>query len=688
MRIIMRYLFYALLVVNISNAYSQDLDKYFDMNIIELMDVEVVSATKTRKKISEAPSTIISISGKQIEEMGARTLSDVFKMVTGIHILNRRNGRDMIWIRGVTTGYNTKVLLLIDGVPQREAILGEWSTDEEIQINNIDHIEIIRGPGSALHGGNAYAGVISVFTKEEVDNNNISISMGNFNSKRVEFYSGKSVGNSKIIIAGNISETEGHPMERDRKGKSTNHKDRVEAKNIQVKFINKGFRFSITQNDFVTDYPLYAIGQDKKQYYKITNGLIDYSFNRKKITIIPKFYFYNTSRIFDFTTRDASGRLTSANESQLESSIIGFDNQFTYNLHKNNILVAGFSFERKEAEKFYEEVMLEYSKNDSVDLYEINDHYYYSWLNEGKIDSTSGPGEVDTKNYAFYLQNETRFLSNKLNLTLGLRLDDYEGFAAELSPRIGLVLNKINNFTIKSLWGRAFKPPTYRQQYAVRLDGKSPGNPNVGPERITTFEIACIYNFRKKILTRINYFNNTLTDFIESINYASYSNTSEKRNIAGIEIGLDAELTSEFTYLNAIFIFSNYCFVSSENEIEAQEFDVPSVAKHSANMGIRLKNRWITLYSGLNYIGKRNESSSYHSKVADQEYRNKDNKGSYLIWDINLALHKFTPWPVKLDLSIHNLLDREHYNPTYDPDSYYDFTKERRHIRLKISAEI
>ena len=147
-------------------SFAQDLDEYFKMTIEELMKVEVISATKTLKKIGEAPSAITSITGREIEEMGARTLSDVLKMVAGFQILNRRNGRDMVWIRGVTTGYNTKVLLLIDGIPQRKALLGEWSTDEEIQVNNIERIEIIRGPGSALYGGNAYAGVISVFTRE------------------------------------------------------------------------------------------------------------------------------------------------------------------------------------------------------------------------------------------------------------------------------------------------------------------------------------------------------------------------------------------------------------------------------------------------------------------------------------------------------------------------------------------
>ena len=199
----------AFFLTGIYSSFAQDLDKLITLNIEDLMNIEVISATKTQKKISEAPSTIISLTGKEIEEMGARTLSDVLKMVPGVQILNRRNGRDMIWIRGVTTGYNTKLLLQIDGIPYREAILGEWSSDEEIQLNNIERIEIIRGPGSALYGANAYSGVISIFTKDEVDISKASVSMGNYYTRNIDFYTGKSVGDSKLIVSGKVYDSEG-----------------------------------------------------------------------------------------------------------------------------------------------------------------------------------------------------------------------------------------------------------------------------------------------------------------------------------------------------------------------------------------------------------------------------------------------------------------------------------------------
>jgi outer membrane receptor protein involved in Fe transport len=689
------------LSASVSVTFAQELESYFKMSIEELMNVEVVSATKTRIRISEAPSTIVSITGKEIEEMGVRTLSDVLKMMTSIQILNRRNGRDMVWIRGVTTGYNTKVLLLIDGIPRREAILGEWSTDEEIQINNIERVEIIRGPGSALYGGNAYAGVISVFTKNEVDVTKASYSMSSFNTERLEFYTGKSIDDFSLIVAGDAYETDGHKMERDRKGKETNHTDRVDAKNIQAKLIYKDFRLALTQNDFVTDYPLYAIGRDKPQYYEITNGSINYAIDKEDFHIDSHFYFNHATRFFDNTTRDETGRLKLAHESYLESLIEGFDGQLTYDWLEGNTFVAGVSLEQKETEKYFEEFILQSSKVDSVehildngetvnvpvDLYRLEEHHYFSWLNKD-LDINSKPGEVETWNYAAYLQDEMKFMENRLNLTLGLRFDKYEGFDAEFSPRAGLVVSPAKGLSIKLLGGRAFKPPTYRQTYMIRIDGKSPGNPDVGPERIRTFEVGLSHNFADSILAGVNYFNNTLTDFIESINYAAYSNSNDKRKISGLEIDLRADYKLDLNCLRSVSVFSNYSFINAIDEIGSQKIDVPSVAKHSANLGINLKNNWMTLYSGLNFIGRRNKSESYHSGVVVDEYKERDNKGSYLIWDINLGFHEFAHLPIRLDLTVHNLLDKEHYNPTYDPDTYYDYTKERRNISLKITAEL
>ena len=515
------------------------------------------------------------------------------------------------------------------------------------------------------------------------------------------FYSGKSLNDLKLIVAGNVYETDGHNMARDRKGRETDHRDHVDAKNIQAKLMFRNLRLVLSQNDFVTDYPLYATGRDKPQYYTIKNGLIDYTFEKGHVSINPRMYYYHSTRFFDNTTRDETGRLQVAHESYLESLIKGFDGQLTHDGREDHTFVAGVSLEQRETEEFFEEFILQYSRVDSVEyvldsgdtvyvptgLYELADRYYFSWLNED-LDINSEPGEVTTWNYAAYVQDEMRFMERKLNLTLGLRLDKYEGFDLRRSPRVGLVIHPVRGLTIKNLWGRAFKPPTSRQKYAVRIDGKSPGNPNVGPEKITTFEAAIGYSFENNALIQVNYFNNTLTDFIESINYGSYSNSHDRRTVTGLEVDLRADFRFQRHHLRELSLFSNYSLIDADDKIGPREIPVPSVAEHTANLGIKLQNTWMTLYSGWNFVGRRNSSETYHDSVVLEEYRERDNKGAYLVWDVNLKIHDFVRLPIELGLAVHNLLDKEHYNPTYDPDTYYDYAKERRNVSVKISVEL
>ncbi len=670
--------FFAMMVVLISLLFPLQLfaqakvEKLFSMSIEELMNVKVYSATKTHKKIGEAPSIITVITTAEIEEMGARTLSDVLKMTAGIQILNRRNGRDMVWMRGVTTGYNTKVLLLIDGVPQREVVFGEWSPDEEILLNNIDRIEIIKGPGSALYGANAYAGVISIFTKDNVNESRVSIARGSFDSYRVQFYSGAEKEGAKIILAGNLYETDGHEMERDRKGYETNHKDYVEARNFHSKFIYKDFRIAYTQNRFTTSYPLYAEGREKPQHFTINHGFADFIFNSNNVTFTPKIYFYHTKHYFDNRAFDEAGELDNMGERHTKSHLAGFDIQSTIQLSDNNTLVAGVTGEHHRVIKYKESVLFKTGTND----------YSYNEL------SKNGDDTPIANNYGIYIQDDMRFFEEKLGITAGLRYDKYEGFDAQFSPRLGFTHTPTDRFFLKGLLGYAFKPPTFRQMYQIRNDGKSPGNPNVDSEKISTIEAEAGYYIFNNILARISVFHNELTDFIESVAYASYSNSEDKIKINGGALDIKADFIPYLDYLKTISVFGNYCFADTKYLQDSEKIDVPSVAKHSGNIGITLRNNYITLFSGWNIIGKRNESETYHSSVKAPEYKSKDNKGSYVIWDINLGLHHFCKMPLQLDLTIRNLLNVEHFNPTYDPDSYYDYTKESRFIKATVTVKL
>src|SRR5215469_5790964 len=158
-------------------ASSQTPD-YADMDISELMNIEVVSASKFQQTASEAPSSVTVITSEEIKLYGYRTLADILASVQGFYVTYDRN-YDFLGVRGVNLGdFNSRVLLLVDGHRINNdlndgAAIG---TDFILDVDLIDHVEIVRGPGSVLYGDNAFFAVINVITRRADQVNGAEVS--------------------------------------------------------------------------------------------------------------------------------------------------------------------------------------------------------------------------------------------------------------------------------------------------------------------------------------------------------------------------------------------------------------------------------------------------------------------------------------------------------------------------------
>ncbi len=133
------------------------------------MGITVITPSKTEERLHEAPSVVTVISWKEIESYGANTLFDVLDRAAGIYLYGSYYlPNNMITIRGdATSHYCTHVLLLIDGRPFHSSKEGyDLPFLQGFPLGVIDHIEIIRGPGSTLYGTTAYAGAVNVITRK------------------------------------------------------------------------------------------------------------------------------------------------------------------------------------------------------------------------------------------------------------------------------------------------------------------------------------------------------------------------------------------------------------------------------------------------------------------------------------------------------------------------------------------
>lgn len=633
---------------------------FFEMDLEQLLNVEVSSASLTKVSNRLSPSTVTNFTAEQIERLGARTLSDILRLVPGIDIQERRNGRDMVWIRGVPSGRNTKVMLLIDGVPHREPVFGGWSPDEEVALNNIERIEVIRGPGSALYGGNAYSGLISIFTKDQApEKTEIEATLGSFESRNLKGTTGGALGEGSWILSGSLYQTQGHEMARDRRGLSTDHNNEVSSYSGQLKVTFEQLKFGLNVNHYNTEYPLYSVRQTKPQDYEILSSFVDYDSEVFDGNWSNKAYVYKVNREMDRRRWDEQGEHFFRAFSFLETQLTGLTSRFTKTWN-NHTLVTGATYEVLQVKEYAEIITL----SNYLPTFEMQ-----SILNK------NGDSTPTSNSHALFIQDEISLLDNKLGVTLGLRYDKYQEFGAELSPRIGVVYTPSELWTIKGMWGTAFRPPSNLQQYEVRSDGNSPGNPNVEPEEITSgeFDISYRISDNQNLSTRI--FHNALSDFIQSVNTQPYENVGETKSINGVEL----EYVGQFDVPS--LAIDNLRLKAHTTYLDTNE---PSVARRTASVNGMMDLNWGSLSLTLNYVGRRNDSDSYHQRVTDPVVQQTDNKGGYMTLDTNLQFHQ--PWgaPVDLELSVFNLLDKEYFNPTYAPDSYYDVTRQPRYIGVSI----
>jgi iron complex outermembrane receptor protein len=150
---------------------------------IKLKEV-IVSANRISLPISEDSKTISFISNAMIKSSSATNLSDLLQSVAGIDI--RRRGTDGmqsdLYIRG---GNFDQTLVLIDGVKMDDAQTGHHTMNAILSLDNIESVEIIKGPAARVYGQNAFAGAINIVTKKINDDSlNFKLGYGSFENKK------------------------------------------------------------------------------------------------------------------------------------------------------------------------------------------------------------------------------------------------------------------------------------------------------------------------------------------------------------------------------------------------------------------------------------------------------------------------------------------------------------------------
>jgi hemoglobin/transferrin/lactoferrin receptor protein len=157
-------------IVSIPTASAQEVEKLFRMDIEDLMDVKIVVASRSARSIKDLPSTVHIITREEILRNNYSTLVDALKDIPGVKVSQPGTGThgEKYLMRGLWGNNYAKIL--VNGIPIRPSAVDGMPIGEQINMKNVERIEIVYGPSSALYGADALAGIINIvtFNPEEI----------------------------------------------------------------------------------------------------------------------------------------------------------------------------------------------------------------------------------------------------------------------------------------------------------------------------------------------------------------------------------------------------------------------------------------------------------------------------------------------------------------------------------------
>jgi outer membrane cobalamin receptor len=180
---------------------------YGDKNFVSI-------ATGARQQIKNAPSVATVITAEDIASMGATTVDEALESVPGLHVSRSTTSTYSAnyGVRGILTESNPHVLMMVNGIPMTSVYQGSRNDmPVELPVDNIARIEVIRGPGSALYGADAFSGTINIITKtaDEIDGTFVGVRAGSFDRWDTWLQHGSRIGDLEIAGYLKVGATDG-----------------------------------------------------------------------------------------------------------------------------------------------------------------------------------------------------------------------------------------------------------------------------------------------------------------------------------------------------------------------------------------------------------------------------------------------------------------------------------------------
>ena len=682
-----------------SIGYSQEKQEFKDfkeLDIEELLNQNTSIAAKTEQKVSEAPGIVTVITAQEIEAMGARDLRDILEIVPGFEFSRVRNGLQLVGVRGTKDSRSTaKVLLLVDGVPYNTLMYGmSLVGGYEINADAIERLEIIRGPGSALYGRNAFNGVVNVITKSARNNGNTGVRLltigGNHNTLGAGISYGVRRDDWDLYLNVLKFNTDGHQSGFDNGMGGTSPWDLSRGNlHFNVKANVGKFQFTglysdstlgsshgpfVTGSEILTSRGSYSLMYQTKLSEKM-NISAELIFQHLKEVQDLEIFKPNLPAPYGMVY--PNGMYVKPEYSEYK---YGIETEFSYRISDNHQLLAGIQLERYGVNNCDIRSSYDLYSNGSPALFYIrNGEKFYYGRDDMPIESRGwiqGSGH-DYYNLAFYIQ-DTCYPVKNVGVTVGGRYDVDSEFGGVFNPRGAIVWEFIKNGNVKLLYGQAYRAPNCQEQF--KTTGFAIGNEELKPERIKTLELGLGYRF-KNFSSGVNFFYNKLDDVIY-VESRSFGEPNTYLNV-GENIAQGFEIENKFFLDKTFWFFLNYSYTDSEdkrlllgNENVENEEITPhiDIAPHKLNLGFNVGFLdYFNVNTNLIYRSRRQRFDAVEDSV-----------GPYTLVNTTLTVKNLIK-ALTISASVFNVFDEEYYDQ--EPGLQYQPAQPGRSFVLKVSYE-
>ena len=477
----------------------------------------VVTAERNAQPLAASPSAVAVVTREQIEAKKPFDLVDVLRLVPGLSVSQSgtRGKSTSIFTRGTNSN---QTLVLVDGVRANSPQDGRFDFGQ-IPVENVERVEVVRGPASALYGSDAIGGVINIITKRGMGPLKPGglLEFGNQGINRQEINAGGAFGKNdenRLSFSGYRLDSNGQFQNDDYRNVGASLRfDRALATNKTLSFIgrtseskfgvpgqrNLSFDPFQSDNSRDTQLSLQFENRDGKRRDKIILGQYD-------------------RRLEDDGTRNATAPTLAP--SRFKNQVQTLDAQSSYDFGRN-VVTAGVEARHESANILSNFAFLDSTTN--------------------TVQTGGSRYDKGSRTYAAFAQDD--FKSGKFTLVPGVRYEDNSQFGNFTSYRVAGAYDVAPHTRLKASYGTAFKAPSFDSLYFPNF-----GNPNLNPETSRGYDAGILQKFGSGTL-ELTYYNNKLKDLIASDPMTFLPANIARAKTHGFEVALDQPINRNFRLL-------------------------------------------------------------------------------------------------------------------------------------------